>query len=227
MALACIAALAPHGGAIRAASSPPPPPGTATTTLPRRDAWRDVDVVYRVETTDPVVFVTIDDGAWTSDELGAWLDRRGLPIVNFVMPGILEQRADWFLSRPSMSFQNHTYSHAHMTRELLKRQTFEICHASRIISEVTGARPTMYRPPRGSWNDDTRRAAYACGIRHIVMWNVTADHSTIRTATGKPVKPGDIVILHWRPDLHASLEHLLEHLRGRGLRPALLDDYLD
>lgn len=204
-------------------SSVPPAPDTSA---PRRDAWRDVKVVYRVETDDPVVFITIDDGAWTSDALGDWLDRRDLPITNFVMPGILEERADWFLSRPSMSFQNHSYSHAHMTMSTLRRQTFEICRASRIVGEVTGVRPTMFRPPRGSWNDDTRRAAHACGIRHIVMWNVTADRSTIRTATGKPVRAGDIVILHWRPELQDSLEHLLAHLRRLGLRPALLDDYL-
>jgi len=202
-------------------------PPEAQTSVPQRDAWRAVKVVYRVETDDPVVFITIDDGAVTSDQLGDWLDRRNLPIVNFVMPGILERRADWFLARPTMTFQNHSYSHAHMTTSTLQRQTFEICRASRIIGDLTGTRPTMFRPPRGSWNDDTRRAAHACGIRHIVMWNVTADRSTIRTATGKPVRAGDIVILHWRPETQASLEHLLAHLRTVGLRPALLDDYLD
>lgn len=215
------------------AAAPPgttvPPTSTAPATessVPRRDAWRAVKVVYRVETDDPVVFITIDDGAVTSNQLGDWIDRRALPIVNFVMPGILEQRADWFLARPTMTFQNHSYSHAHMTRSTLQRQTFEICRASRIIGELTGTRPTMFRPPRGSWDDDTRRAAHACGIRHIVMWNVTADRSTIRTATGKPVKAGDIILLHWRPDTQASLEHLLAYLRTVGLRPALLDDYL-
>jgi peptidoglycan/xylan/chitin deacetylase (PgdA/CDA1 family) len=220
----CAAALVLTGGRATASTNtaPPettvPPASAPATTVPQRDAWREVKVVYRVETDDPVVFITIDDGAVTSDQLGDWLDRRTLPIVNFVMPGILEQRADWF--------QNHSYSHAHMTKSTLQRQTFEICRASRIIGELTGTRPTMFRPPRGSWNDDTRRAAHACGIRHIVMWNVTADRSTIRTATGRPVRAGDIVILHWRPDTQASLEHLLAYLRTVGLRPALLDDYL-
>src|SRR5687767_6077557 len=49
-------------------------------------------VVHRVETTDPVVFVTIDDGWTRSPAAYDQIRARGWPIANFVLPDPL--RAD-------------------------------------------------------------------------------------------------------------------------------------
>ena len=53
-------------------------------------------LVRRIETTDPVVFVTIDDG-FTRDEAAAKfiIDHRW-PITSFVMPEPLAADVAWF-----------------------------------------------------------------------------------------------------------------------------------
>ena len=189
-------------------------------------AVRKVNVVYNVPNRDNAVFITIDDGGYASPAFGRWLDRQRLPITNFVMPEMLHLHRAWYRARPLMTFENHTNTHAHMTLISPAEQEQEICRASRLIQGIVKERPRLYRPPRGSWNDDSRTAAARCGITHLVMWSATADGGVIRTPGNRPLRSGDIVILHYNDGLPASMAHLLATIDKHGLKPALLRDYL-
>lgn len=188
--------------------------------------WRDVKVVYNVPNRDNAVFITIDDGGFQTPEFGNWLDANQIPITNFIMPEMLHLNRSWYRVRHHMTFENHTNTHAHMTLSSRAEQQQEICRANRLIEGIVKDRPRLYRPPRGSWNNDTRRAAAACGIGTIVMWSAMADGGVIRTPGNRPLRSGDIIILHYNSGLPQSMSHLMATLKQRGLKPALLRDYL-
>ena len=113
-----------------------------------------------------------------------------------------------------------------MTLSTLDEQRHEICRANRLITGIAKDTPQLFRPPRGSFNNDTRRAAALCGIKYVVMWSATADGDVIRTAGNRPLQSGDIVILHYNEGLPQSLAHVLSTIKKHGLKPAFLRDYL-
>lgn len=183
-------------------------------------------VVSQVRTRDPVVFITIDDGSYTSKRLADLLDKRKIPVTNFVLPESLWKQRKWFQARLNMTFENHTNTHASMTRLNLEAQTEEICHASKIIRQISKSEPVFFRPPGGGWNDDTRRAAAACGIDFLVTWTATADQGKIQRSGGGRLQAGDIILMHYLSSLPDSLTKLLLELRQLKLKPALLRNYL-
>lgn len=189
--------------------------------------WRTAKVIYNVPNRDRAIFITIDDGGYEPSSFGRWLDANRVPVTNFVMPEMLHINRGWYRARRLMTFENHTNSHAHMTLSTPAEQRREICRANRLIEGIMKERPVLFRPPRGSWNNETRRAAAACGIRYVVMWSAMADGGVIRTPGNRPLRSGDIVILHYNPGLPSSLSHLLATIRKLRLKPALLRDYLD
>ena len=188
--------------------------------------WRKVKVVYNVPNRDRAVFITIDDGGAAPPSFGRWLDENKIPVTNFVMPEMLHLNREWYRARQYMTFENHTNTHAHMTLSTLDEQTKEICRANRLIEGIVKVKPVLYRPPRGSFNVNSRRAAAACGIRYIVMWSAMADGGVIRTPGNRPLKAGDIIILHYNGGLPESMAHLVATIKKHGLKPAFLRDYL-
>jgi len=60
-----------------------------------------------------------------------------------------------------------------------------------------------------------------------VMWNVLADGGTIVRADGDSgLRRGDIILLHYLDSLPDSLDVVRREAAKRGLRMALLRDYL-
>jgi hypothetical protein len=108
----------------------------------------------------------------------------------------------------------------------LDDQESEICGGAADVAATTGARPAWFRPPGGGLDATTYTAAAECGVKYIVRWRVTVNGPVI-TAQGGAIRAGDIILLHYRPDLAVSLAVLKARLDRLGLRPASLDDYLD
>jgi len=183
-------------------------------------------VIYRVETRDPVVFITVDDGFWKTPEALAEVKRLGWPVSSFVLPRPLSQNVPYFKAFGStVEFGNHTYSHTSLKRRSLTFQKNEICRGAGAVEKLVGVRPVLFRPPFGAWDKNTIEAARSCGMEKLVLWRVVVSGEKIST-WGGPIRRGDIIILHYRPSLAASLTVLDAALRKQGLRPALLGDYL-
>lgn len=187
-------------------------------------------VVKFITTNDPVFFITIDDGTRVSPELARLLDKKKIPVTSFVLPEFFSNTKPasrkWFLARKRMTFENHTNIHAHLTLMTLAEQKREICEASRLVRLRTGQTPMFLRPPRGSWNENTRIAAAACGMKYVVMWNAESKKDGLNTWGTRPLTRGDIVLFHYVSTLPQQLENVLRLAKARGLRPALLRDYL-
>ena len=210
-------------------TSPPStvPPSTVplstTTTVLRA---RDVRVLTRIPTKKRVVFITIDDGGFISDDLVAFLNRERIPVTSFVMPEPLLWQIGKYRRIKRMTFENHSNTHGHMRRMTFAQQKEEICRASRLVGRMARSRPVFFRPPGGDWNETTRRAAAACRIRYLVLWNVIADDRIIRMRSSHTLMPGDIILMHYRKDLIPSLRWVMAQLRHDGLTPALMRDHV-
>ena len=187
---------------------------------------RPADVWSRIPTSDPVVFITIDDGFSPTPEAKRELEMLAWPIVNFLTSGALGANVDYFRNlTPWVLFGTHTRYHKKLTELDEDGQRSEICGGADDTEAIVGVRPVWFRPPGGNYDDETLRVAGSCGIRALLMWRVTVNGSTVRT-WGGPIRRGDIILLHHRKDLAKSLRALKKELDAVGLYPAQLEHYL-
>jgi peptidoglycan/xylan/chitin deacetylase (PgdA/CDA1 family) len=214
----------------------PPPPTTTTTTTPR--LVPDVvipavehglaPVLTRIATKQPVVFLGIDDGANKAPfELQLMQD-------NDVHASLF--LADAFIGRDPLFFasfvnagnrvENHSVSHRPMPRLSYAEQVKEICGEADLQAQQFGRRPILFRPPGGAYNTNTRRAAATCGMRAVVTWIAKANAGSMQYQLGHGLRPGDIVLMHFRPEFRADMDAFLNAARAAGLRTELLEDWL-
>jgi peptidoglycan/xylan/chitin deacetylase (PgdA/CDA1 family) len=198
---------------------------TTTTTTPQVLTSKDVRVTYKVKTKDKVVFITIDDGFYVSKELARVIRRYKVPITTFAMPRLVAREKKWYLGNKNMTFENHTVNHRSLTQLSYTQQRKEICRANTQLEKTTKQQPVLFRPPGGNWNEKTKKAIAACGMKHLVMWNVIAEKGVLRMPSGGLTR-GDIILMHYIASTADTLELLLRQIESDGLKPALLRDYL-
>ena len=213
------------------------PPTTATTTTTIAD-WRrfpigPVDprpgtpVLRRIDTTDPVVFLTIDDGYTRDPRIADLLAEHGATATLFVVSGVARQDPDYFRAFVDLggTVNSHTIHHDHLPTLDLATQQHEVCDATKSIERNVGTAGPYFRPPYGEWNSDTVQAARRCRLRAVVLWSVSVNHSVI-VAPGGSIRAGDILIFHFRDDLYTDLVTVFAELDRLGLSVARLEDYL-
>jgi peptidoglycan/xylan/chitin deacetylase (PgdA/CDA1 family) len=183
-------------------------------------------VVTRVPTTDPVVFLTIDDGHTRAPEVVETLAELGVPTSLFLNDRPIERGAAFFRSLPGSVVEAHTQTHADLRGQPEARQRAEICGNAETAQRAFGRRPRLFRPPYGNYDEATRRAAAACGMAALVLWEETVNGSTMSFRGVQELRPGDIVLMHFRPGLASELRIVAERVEAAGLRIALLEDYL-
>jgi peptidoglycan/xylan/chitin deacetylase (PgdA/CDA1 family) len=185
-------------------------------------------VVRRVATTDPVVFVTIDDG-WTKDPaVLPYLASSKLAVTAFLIGRVARTTAPYWdaLVAQGGVVEDHTETHPALAHRPLAFQRTQICGPLEADQRLFGRRPTLFRPPYGSMDTATVEAAKECGLSAVVLWDATVDRGRFQRATPGPVQPGDIILLHWGPGLASDLRVLVGVLGRAGLRTALLENYV-
>ncbi|MFF5391653.1 polysaccharide deacetylase family protein [Streptomyces sp. NPDC013012] len=199
------------------------------TAVPEAARPTPVPVVSHVETTDPVVFITIDDG-WFHDPAAAkLLIERRVPASLFLLPGAYSYDAEYFrtlLDHGPSRVENHTVNHPDLTTLDAAGQKAEFCGARDQHLARFGDGPRLLRPPYGTYDATTLTAARACGAKAVVTW--THDLTTWGqwTPPTPELKAGDIVLLHFNETLEQDLERALDLAAAAGLRPAPLRDYV-
>ncbi len=192
----------------------------------------DITVRYYVETTEPVVAFTFDDGPgpnWTPMVLDA-LDEAAVPATFFMVgrnlvehPGIVQGR----MGRHEVG--NHSWSHDDLAVLDRAQVCRELSRTHDAIERIIGRAPTLLRPPYGHLGGSTVLAADSFGY-DIVLWSHQMHE---RRFLGDPsgqvrdivdnVRPGSIVLAHDVGESHRlvalrQLSAMFAGLKARGFR---------
>ena len=184
-------------------------------------------VFYRVPTSQPVVFVTIDDG-WVRDPRVVQLLRvTRIPTTLFLIDRAAREAPGYFgsLRAAGATVEDHTVDHPRLPTMAYGAQQREICQAARDLGAEFGTLPKLLRPPDGLFNASTQQAAKACGMVAMVEWTATMNDGRLSVAGGR-LRPGDVVLLHFRSDLYTNLQILLQRVSAAGLTVGRLESYV-
>ncbi|WP_316523658.1 polysaccharide deacetylase family protein [Kitasatospora brasiliensis] len=235
---------APAGGADPAAwakwnltplAPAPAPPADKPIKLERTGP---VPVFSEVKTNDKVVFITIDDGAEKDPKFVEMLTDLKVPISMFLTRDIV--RNDYAYFKPLQALgnhiQNHTVDHPVMSKIPAEKQKSEICDAQSALTQQYGTAPLLFRPPfgDGASTSTLNTSVQQCGPRAMVLWRESMQiHDMQYQAGDKKLKPGDIILAHFRgpselkgATMTQMFGDLLARIQEQGFSVARLEDYI-
>ncbi|MGX1476860.1 UNVERIFIED_CONTAM: peptidoglycan/xylan/chitin deacetylase (PgdA/CDA1 family) [Streptomyces canus] len=202
------------------------PPRVAARAAVRRDGLPPV--VRRVGTSDKVVFLTYDDGAERDPRFVDMVRELRLPVSMFLTDSVVGPGYGHFARLQSVgaSIQNHTLDHPALRGLPYAGQRAEICGQQEKVRSRFGIRPRLFRPPYGTYDRTTLRAAADCGLSAVVLWSVSVEGG----APQRPLRAGDIVSVASGeasgPTLTERTTTVLREIERRGLTVGRLEDYL-
>jgi len=124
------------------------------------------------------------------------------------------------------SINSHTRSHRLLTRMGETQQRNEICGMRSILARHMLVPGHLFRAPYGVHNATTQKVAASCGINAILHWRATINNGQVQFQQGSSLRAGDIVLAHFRADLHEGLVAFLFEAGRAGLTVAPIEDYL-
>ncbi|MFD9335947.1 polysaccharide deacetylase family protein [Streptomyces sp. NPDC060028] len=186
---------------------------------------------------EKTVFLTFDDGAEKNPEFLKMAADLKLPISMFLTDNIASSDYGHFEklrdNGSGSTINNHTLTHPNLRTLPFAAQKKEICGQQERLEKRFGTKPQWFRPPYGNYNDDTLKAAAECGISHLVLWRVSMQINNFQYAEGSALKPGDIILAHFRgpAELKGATEiemttRMLQRIQEQGYKIGRLEDYL-
>jgi peptidoglycan/xylan/chitin deacetylase (PgdA/CDA1 family) len=202
-----------------------PPPAPEPIVLPPGDR---VPFLSRIPVTQPVAFLTIDDGYLKDPEAEKLFAAARIPVTLFLTTDAIHDNPAFFdrLRNYGAVIEAHTISHPELAGRSDTFQRHQICDGADRLAEWYGRRPTLFRPPFGDKDNTTLRVTKECGMKAAFMWKETVDKGKVRYQEGKTVQPGDIILMHFRPAFVKDFLAALHAIHRAGLTPALLEDYV-
>lgn len=196
---------------------PPPPPLPPAASGPPTE-------VFTANPNGGAFYITIDDGWYPSNDVLDLMRSTHVPITAFLVSQAAAQHLDYwraFLAAGG-DIQDHTVSHPYMTK--LKEGDVEAqwSVAAQSLKAWLGVTPTMGRPPYGEVNAMVIAAAGRAGLHHVVMWSGVMLRGQLTTQDKLPLRAGQIILLHWTPEVYTDLQRLLALAAAQGLHPASL-----
>jgi peptidoglycan/xylan/chitin deacetylase (PgdA/CDA1 family) len=203
----------------------PPAPKAVPITLP---ADGSVPYLSRIETDQPVAFITIDDGMVKHPEAVKLLAAAKVPVTLFLTTDTIKDNVDYFkeLERHGAVIEAHTITHTRLKGRPAAFQKHELCGSADLLGQWYGRRPVLFRPPFGDKDATTLTAAKECGMQAGFFWKETVHEGKVRYQQGSTVQRGDILLMHFRPAFPQDFLGALKAIHDAGLTPALLEDYL-
>ncbi|CAL9553130.1 hypothetical protein SUDANB176_04488 [Streptomyces sp. enrichment culture] len=220
----------------------PPPPAKKPRITTRRgfevDGHRRLGlppVFTTVPTEEKVVFLTIDDGAEKDPAFLRMMSELKVPYTAFLSDYLVKEDYGYFkeMQDRGVGLHNHTLHHPYLPALSYARQKREICGMQKVVEKRYGERPVLFRPPYGNYDRATLRAAKACGITHVPLWNeeVFVDRWEYRE-WDRALHPGDIVLTHfrgredWAGTMPDMIRRFLNKVTAEGYAVGRLEDYL-
>ncbi|MFE7269138.1 polysaccharide deacetylase family protein [Streptomyces sp. NPDC057623] len=215
-------------------AAPLPAPESPPARRLRLPGGAPLPVVHRAPTRDKVVFLTYDDGAEKDPRFVDMVRELRLPVSMFLTDSVVGPGYGHFARLRSVgaSIQNHTLDHAALRGLPYAGQRAEICGQQNKLRARFGIRPRLFRPPYGTYDSTTLRAAADCGITAVVLWRAAMEGDgglTYAHGSGR-LRAGDIVSVPSGEPAGLSLRErttrLLREIQGRGLTVGRLEDYI-
>jgi peptidoglycan/xylan/chitin deacetylase (PgdA/CDA1 family) len=178
------------------------------------------------------VYLTFDDGPSVyTPQILSELQAEGVPATFFVV-GQNAQQAPSSVQQEHADGEvigDHTWDHPDLTTLSSDQVRAELKSTADEIANLTGAPPTLWRPPYGAFNDTVTQIASSLGLS-MRLWNVDSQDwtmpgtGTIVSNVVNNVSPNAIILLHdGSPDLSgdrsqtvAALPTIIDTLRARG-----------
>jgi peptidoglycan/xylan/chitin deacetylase (PgdA/CDA1 family) len=203
----------------------PPPPAQPITV----SAGPLAPIYKRLPVTQPVAFLTIDDG-WTQLPNDIPLMREAhIPFTMFLIAPVAAKSPEFFTQLRSEGgvVEDHTITHPEMKGKPYEFQRHEICDARASLERTFGTTMHLFRPPFGDYDQTTLRAVHDCGLKAAFYWSETVNNGTVFYQTPEHrVHPGDIILMHFRPAFTNDVIAALTAIHNAGLTPALLENYI-
>lgn len=182
--------------------------------------------VYSVERDDKVVAISFD-ASWGADKTIAILDildRYDVKTTFFLVGGWVDKYPEMVkeIFRRGHEIGNHSDSHPHMSQLTEQQIRDELRIMSDKVENLTGVRPTLFRPPYGDYNNRVVSVSRAEGYE-AVQWSIDSldwkDRGTqdiIKQCTYR-VDNGDIVLFHNDSnDIVNALPTVIQHYQSLG-----------
>ncbi len=223
-----------------ASVSPAPTPTPTATKRVRRTFIPDYQlppivgglapVITKIETKHPVVFLTIDDGNIKTPESIKLMAEYDYPSSLFLTKDTIADNPAFFNAFKAQGslIENHTVTHnINMVRQWgYQQQLNDMVGMQEYAFQHFGRRPTLFRPPGGAYSNVMRQAVADAGMKAIVTWEAKANAGKMDYQVGNSLRPGDIVLMHFRAEFAADLAAFRAAQLAAGLEVVLLEDFL-
>ena len=187
-------------------------------------------IIWRL--SDENVYLTFDDGPDENitPRLLNLLNKHEIKATFFVVGQKAERHPETVLQihQNDHVIGNHSYTHPHLifkSKEVIEQ---EIKRTDKILLEITGKRPTLFRPPYGQFGLAVLSVLKSTNHR-MVLWSASSQDYKVKASTEKIqarmkkyVRPGKIVLMHdgHSKSLHTfrALENSLGAFKERGFK---------
>lgn len=187
-------------------------------------------VITRIKTNQPVVFLGIDDGAYKDPSVVKALADNHIKASMYLAKTFIASNPDFFkaIVEQGSLVEDHTLTHdtRMIWTQSYAHQKAEICGMADYEEKTFGRRPVFFRPPGGSYSAVMQKAAYDCGMKAIVTWIAKANGGSMQYQIGSGLRPGDVVLTHFRPEFLKDLKAFVDAENAAGLHTELLEDAL-
>lgn len=189
-----------------------------------------VPVITNIATKQNVVFLGIDDGAFKDQSVVDIIKQNGIKATLFLSKAFISGDPTFFKQITALGslVEDHTLGHDTnmVTTQGYEQQKNEICGMADYIEAQYGRRPIFFRPPGGAYSSTMRRAAADCGMKAIITWIAKANGGAMQYQIGNKLRPGDIVLMHFRPEFKQDMQAFVDAENAAGLHTELLEDLL-
>lgn len=187
-------------------------------------------IISEVPTSEKYIALTFDDGPdELTEQILDVLHRNSVKATFFVVGENCTFRSKTLkrIYDEGHELGNHTYTHMTFRGKSEQQITEEILHTNKVIQEITGETPHLFRPPGGTLNLKIVHVAQALNLR-IVLWSPDEDSKDWRSpGVGRIIqnvvphaKEGKIVLLHdgggKRRQTLQALPQIISELRKNG-----------
>jgi peptidoglycan/xylan/chitin deacetylase (PgdA/CDA1 family) len=184
--------------------------------------------LFALETKKPVIFIGIDDGVVKNPEALEFFKKHKWPLTIFPNQIYFKENPEYFktILDSGANLGNHTNTHPNLIKLSYEQQKKEICDSQNSYKEAFGITPKLFRPPFGNYNDNTLKAARACGLVATIGWKARVDEGKVWYQLGDKLNAGEIVLMHFRPQVMDDLRAFETEITKQNLTVANLEEWI-